>query len=95
LRKIGKPSAAADYYAAVYDLVGAAYTRLERNAAAREEFETSLRFNAHDSTAYTNLGLLELSAGNRVEAAGYFAEALWLAPDSSTARQGLAQARQH
>jgi Flp pilus assembly protein TadD len=79
--------AIAPTYAPVYDLVGAAYTKLERRAAAREAFETSLRFNAHGSTAYTNLGLLELSDGNRVAAAGYFAEALWLAPDSATARQ--------
>ena len=43
--------------------------------------------------AYTNLGLLELAAGNKPAAARYFAEALWLAPESATAREGLAQAR--
>ena len=99
----GKPEQAVEHatravaidpaYAPVYDLVGAAYTKLGQAAKAREAFETSLRFDAHDSTAYTNLGLLELAAGNKPAAARYFAEALWLAPDSATARQGLAQTR--
>lgn len=80
-------------YAPVYDLAGAAYTKLGRTVDARRAFETSLQFNAHDSTAYTNLGLLALTSGNRAAASGYFAEALWLDADSATARQGLAQAR--
>jgi Flp pilus assembly protein TadD len=73
-------------------VIGAAYTKLDRPAEAREAFEKSLSLDAHDSTAYTNLGLLELAAGNRVAAAQLFAEALWLAPESTTARQGLAHA---
>jgi Flp pilus assembly protein TadD len=80
-------------YAPAYDLVGAAYTKLDRPADARKAFETSLQFDAHDSTAYTNLGLLELAAGNRQVAANYFAEALGLAPNSATAREGLARSR--
>lgn len=80
-------------YAPAYDLVGAAYTRLGKTQQAREAFKRSLSFDAHDSTAYENLGVLELNAGNRAVAARYFAEALWLVPDSQTARQGLAQAR--
>jgi spermidine synthase len=80
-------------YAPVYDLLGAAYTKLGQAVNARDAFLASLRLDAHDSTAYTNLGLLELAAGNREEAARYFAEALWLVPDSEAARQGLAQAR--
>jgi tetratricopeptide (TPR) repeat protein len=78
-------------YTPSYDLVGAAYTKLGRVEAARHAFERSLSFDAHDSTAYENLGVLELNAGNRARAAKYFAEALWLVPDSQTARQGLAQ----
>jgi tetratricopeptide (TPR) repeat protein len=78
-------------YTASYDLVGAAYTKLGRVEAAKHAFELSLSFDAHDSTAYENLGVLELNAGNRVRAAKYFAEALWLVPDSQVARQGLAQ----
>jgi len=80
-------------FAPVYDLIGAAYTKLDRPADARQAFEKSLSFDAHDSTAYTNLGLLELAAGNRARAAQYFAEALWLAPESQTARQGLSQSQ--
>jgi Flp pilus assembly protein TadD len=80
-------------YGPVYDLVGAAYTKLDRPADAKKAFETSLQLDAHDSTAYTNLGLLELAGGNRAAAANYFAEALELAPDSPTAREGLARTR--
>ena len=80
-------------YAPVHDLLGAAYTKLGQPEKAREEFLKSLALDAHDSTAYTNLGLIELAAGNHREAANYFAEALWLVPDSPTAREGLARAR--
>ena len=80
-------------YAPVYDLLGAAHTKVGHVAEARAAFEQSLGFDAHDSSAYTNLGLLELAAGNRDAAAHYFAEALWLAPDSPTAREGLSRAR--
>ena len=78
-------------YAPTYDLLGAAYTRLGQLDPARAAFKKSLSFDAHDSTAYENLGVLELNAGNRVAAAKYFAEALWLVPDSQISRQGLAQ----
>ena len=89
----GRAIAADRAYAPTYDLLGAAHTKLGESAAARNAFETSLQFNAHDSTAYTNLGVLALTDGNRALAAGYFAEALWLDPESRTARQGLAQAQ--
>ena len=79
--------------AAVYDVLGAAHLKLQQPDQARVAFETSLRFNAHDSTAYTNLGLLALAAGNNRQAEGFFAEALWLKSASITARQGLAQTR--
>jgi Flp pilus assembly protein TadD len=78
-------------YTLSYDLVGAAYTKLNRIEAAKRAFERSLSFDAHDSTAYENLGVLELNAGNRAAAAKYFAEALWLVPESPTAREGLAR----
>lgn len=80
-------------YAPTYDLIGAAHTRLGQLGAARQAFQKSLSFDAHDSTAYENLGVLELNTGNRAVAAKYFAEALWLVPESQVARQGLAQAR--
>ena len=79
-------------YAPTYDPIGAAY-KLNQLEPARQAFQKSLSFDAHDSTAYENLGVLELNAGNRALAARYFAEALWLVPDSPTARQGLAQTR--
>lgn len=82
----GEPS-----LAAVYDLTGAALTRLGRADEARAMFERSLTFDAHDSTAYANLGLLALAAGRRDEAASRFAEALWLDPSSTAARDGLAR----
>lgn len=79
-------------FAPVHDLLGAAYTRLGQPDRARKEFLKSLSSDAHDSTAYTNLGLIELTAGNHRAAQRYFAEALWLVPDSETAREGLARA---
>ena len=48
-------------YAPVYDLLGAAHTKLGHTADARQAFERSLSFDPHDSTAYTNLGLLALA----------------------------------
>ena len=79
-------------YAAAYDLVGAAHAKLGDHANAREAFLTSLRFDAHDSTAYANLGVLALQSGDRGLAADYFAEALWLDVDSPGAREGLLRA---
>jgi Flp pilus assembly protein TadD len=87
-------SIAADVnYAPVYDLFGAAQTKLGRTSEARQAFERSLSFDPHDSTAYTNLGLLALAEQNRPAAARYFAEALWLAPNSTVAREGLARSK--
>jgi tetratricopeptide (TPR) repeat protein len=80
-------------YAAAYDLIGAAHTKLGQVDQARNAFFASLRFDAHDSTAYTNLGILELNAGNRAAAADLFAEALWLDENSTLAREGLARAK--
>jgi len=92
--QLGQRTVAADpQYAAIYDVIGAAHLKLGQPGPARDAFHTSLRFNPHDSTAYTNLGILELAAGNRADAARHFAEALWLDPESTTARDGLTQAR--
>jgi spermidine synthase len=92
--QMAKRAIASDaHYAPVYDLIGAAYTKLDQLPAAREAFAKSLTFDAHDSSAYANLGLVELAAGNRAAAANYFAEALWLEPESRVAREGLARAK--
>lgn len=76
-------------YAPACDLAGAAATRLDAPADVRRWFERSLTFDAHDSTAYANLGLLAFQAGALDEAASRFAEALWLDPHSAAAREGL------
>ncbi len=80
-------------YAGAYDLAGAAHTKLGQADLAAQAFQTSLRFDPHDSTAYTNLGLLALAAGNRDAARNYFAEALWLTPNDASAREGMSHAR--
>jgi tetratricopeptide (TPR) repeat protein len=80
-------------YAPTYDVIGAAYTKLNQLDPARQAFQKSLSFDAHDSTAYENLGVLELNAGNRAAAVKYFAEALWLVPESTVSREGLRRAR--
>jgi spermidine synthase len=81
-------------YAALYDLAGAVYTKMGQVFRARWAFNQSLSYDAHDSTAYENLGLLALEEGDLATARNYFAEALWLVPDSRIARQGLARIRQ-
>jgi spermidine synthase len=78
-------------YEPVYDLLGAAHTKRGDPDRAKQAFLSSLRLDAHDSTAYSNLGLIEAALGNRDLARRYFAEALSLAPESAVARQGLAQ----
>lgn len=79
-------------YAEAYDLGGAALTKLGRPDEAQRFFERSLTFDAHDSTAYANLGLLALSSGRLDEARSRFAEALWLDESNAMAREGLARA---
>jgi tetratricopeptide (TPR) repeat protein len=85
--------AANQTYAAAYDVAGAAHTKLGQGELAAQAFQTSLRFDPHDSTAYTNLGLLALAAGRMSDARNFFAEALWLTPNSQAAREGLSRAR--
>jgi Flp pilus assembly protein TadD len=80
-------------YAPFYDLVGAIYTKRGDVFRARWAFNQSLAYDAHDSTAYENLGLIALETGDRAAARNYFAEALWLVPGSRVAREGLARAR--
>jgi Flp pilus assembly protein TadD len=75
------------------NLLGAIYASSGRPAEARTAFEAAIRLNSRDSSAYTNLGLLELSGGNRERASELFAEALSLDPASAAARQGLANSR--
>jgi spermidine synthase len=76
------------------NLLGAACATIGQPECARTAFEASLAANPHDAATYVNLGVFHLNAGDPVRAAGYFAEALTLDPASSSARNGLAQARQ-
>lgn len=76
-------------YAPLYDLAGAVYTKLGQVFRARWAFNQSLSFDAHDSTAYENLGLLALEEGDYEAARNHFAEALWLVPNSRVAREGM------
>jgi Flp pilus assembly protein TadD len=80
-------------YAALYDLVGAIYTKKGEVYRAQWAFNQSLAYDAHDSTAYENLGLIALESGDRTAARNYFAEALWLVPNSRVAREGMARTR--
>jgi Flp pilus assembly protein TadD len=79
-------------HAAAYDLIGAAHARLGDRDGARQAFLRSLAFDAHDSTAYANLGILALEERDLAAATDYFAEALWLDPESPLAREGLRRA---
>jgi tetratricopeptide (TPR) repeat protein len=79
-------------YAAAYDLIGAAHARLGQRDRARQAFLQSLEFDAHDSTAYANLGILALEERKVSRATDFFAEALWLDPESPLAREGLRRA---
>jgi spermidine synthase len=81
-------------YAAAYNLVGAVHATLGETEPARQAFEMALRLDSKDSATYINLGLLALSSHSSREAAGWFAEALSLDPQSPAARRGLQQARE-
>jgi tetratricopeptide (TPR) repeat protein len=76
-------------YAPFYDLAGAIYTKRGEVFRAKWAFDRSLSFDAHDSTAYENLGLIALEEGDMAAARNYFAEALWLVPDSRVALEGM------
>jgi Flp pilus assembly protein TadD len=92
LRHAQEAIAADAKYGAAYDMAGAAHTKLGQADLAAQAFQTSLRFDPHDSTAYTNLGLLSLAAERKDEARNYFAEALWLRPDDTRALDGMRRA---
>jgi len=79
-------------YADAHNLLGAIYATAGDFAAGREAFRTSLRLDARDAITYINLAQMELAAGQQEVAADLFAEALSLDPNSSPAREGLAQA---
>ncbi len=79
-------------HARAQNLVGAIQASLGNTEAARAAFRAALVLNARDPATYQNLGLLELTAGNRAAAARLFVEALSLDPSLEAARRGLAEA---
>jgi tetratricopeptide (TPR) repeat protein len=76
-----------------YNLLGAIEASRGRAAEARQAFDTALALDPRDSATYTNLGVLQLNSAQPETAAGFFAEALTLDPDSQQALNGLAEAR--
>ena len=67
------PSRSIRNYTPTYDLIGAAlHQARSTRSGARRPFRKSLSFDAHDSTAYENLGVLELNAGNRAAGGAIF-----------------------
>ena len=74
-------------------LLGAACATLGQRDCAQAAFQASLDADARDPSTYVNLGLFRLQIGDPHGAVRYFAEALTLDPASTTARNGLAQAK--
>ena len=79
-------------HARCHNLLGALYDAVGRNAEARRAFLAAIAADSRDATAYTNLASFEMSAGSAAAARALFAEALVLDPNSTAARQGLAEA---
>lgn len=77
-----------------WNLLGAA---LASAGAPRDQVTASFRGAAasapRDPTAYVNLGLAALQAGDATEASAWFAEALTIDPGNAAARRGFAVAR--
>jgi spermidine synthase len=82
-------------HAKAYNLMGACLAGFSQRDEARKAFLTSLKADPHESGTYTNLATLELESGNRRGAIRYFAEALTVDPNSTSARDGLASAIGH
>ncbi|MEO8680434.1 MAG: fused MFS/spermidine synthase [Vicinamibacterales bacterium] len=77
------------------NLVGACLASMGQGDEARQAFQASLKVDPHEPGTYTNLATLELQSGNRDRAIRYFAEALTVDPNSTTARDGLAATLGH
>jgi Flp pilus assembly protein TadD len=74
-------------------LLGAACAALDQRECAQAAFDRSINGNPRDASAYINAGVFQLRIANVSAAAGYFASALALDPNSVPARSGLEQAR--
>jgi spermidine synthase len=74
------------------NLIGSTYARQRQLDRARQAFRAALDSNPAEASTYTNLGMLELEAGNPQAAISYFAEALTLDPADDRARAQLTAA---
>ena len=77
-----------------YNLLGIAYDSMGNHDRAREAFEASLAIAPRAPAVLMNLGLTELRSGRADAAQKRFAETLYLYPNLTAAREGLAQARE-
>jgi spermidine synthase len=77
-----------------FNLLGAACATDGQRDCARTAFDTSIRLDPRDPSAYVNRGLFLLQTGNPAASAASFAEAIAIDPTSTPARDGLTQARQ-
>ena len=77
-----------------YNLLGIAYDSMGNHDRAREAFEASLAIAPRAPAVLMNLGLTELRSGRADAAQKRFAETLYLYPNLTAARDGLAQARE-
>jgi Flp pilus assembly protein TadD len=72
--------------------LGIVYSRLRRFEDGRRLFRRILESDPHAPEIWNNLGLLEMSAGNRSAAAGAFRQAVAVDPNYGAAWRGLGAA---
>jgi len=75
------------------NLLGAACATAGDLACARAAFDASIRADPRDPSSYVNLGQLYVQLGDSDAAVSTLTEALALDPQSTAAREALAQAR--
>ena len=76
-----------------YNLLGIAYDSAGKHDQAQRAFEASLRIAPRAPAVLMNVALSALRTGRNAEAEKRFSEALFLYPNLTAARDGLAQAR--
>lgn len=78
--------------AAAWNLLGAALAQAEAPAdEIRRAFERAVSSDPADPSAYVNLGAMRLQAGDLRQATDWFAQALTIDPENTTARLALAR----